>query len=197
MIMNKQDVIKWLLAQENNEKMPKYIEAHNVNRMQVMIDGNWTNIVYAWGILLMSDKYAYFETDDERGYISDLKRFSSEQEACEYAKKMLEMKLRAYGGNSKSDMAVRYIENTYNYSESRAKKMVENLCAHKDIFEEFFEYVRLGKFAIIGVTVRDYTAEKLFNEYNLSPLGAYNFLIYLREEPDAAVADLKKGLPRR
>lgn len=34
-------------------------------------------------------------------------------------------------------------------------------------------------------------------EYNLSPLGAYNYLVYLIEDPERALADLKAGLPTK
>lgn len=42
-----------------------------------------------------------------------------------------------------------------------------------------------------------YTAEFLSKEYNLSPLGAYNYLVYLIEDPERALADLKAGLPTK
>lgn len=195
--MNKKDIIEWLLVQENNEKMPKYIEVEDVNRMQVKIDGNWCNSVYSWGIVFVSDKWIYFETDDDRGYISDLKRSTNEQEVCEYAKISLQIKLLACNGSSKFDMAARYIQRNYDYSESRAKKMIDNLCLNKDIFEEFFSYLCLGKFKKDGISVCDFSAEKLFNEYNLSVLGAYNYLIYLQEEQEEALIELKIGLKRR
>ena len=38
---------------------------------------------------------------------------------------------------------------------------------------------------------------KLVEDFSLSPLGAYNYLIYLRENPQNALADLKAGLPRK
>ena len=42
-----------------------------------------------------------------------------------------------------------------------------------------------------------YTAETLHRDYNLSPLGAYNYLVYLKEDPNNALTDLKAGLPRK
>ncbi|URZ07088.1 hypothetical protein CLROS_024210 [Clostridium felsineum] len=50
--------------------------------------------------------------------------------------------------------------------------MVKNLYVHNDIFDEFFRYVKLCKLTKVPITVCNYTAEKLFNEYKLSPLGA-------------------------
>ena len=39
--------------------------------------------------------------------------------------------------------------------------------------------------------------EFLSKEYYLSPLGAYNYLVYLIEDPERALADLKAGLPTK
>ena len=48
-----------------------------------------------------------------------------------------------------------------------------------------------------AIVVEGYNAKMLFANYPLSELGAYKYLIYLREEPEAALADLKAGLPRK
>ena len=48
-----------------------------------------------------------------------------------------------------------------------------------------------------GVTVEGYQAKRLLNEYSLSPLRAYNMLIYLREEPEEALQKLKEKSPNR
>lgn len=98
------------------------------------------------------------------------------------------------------DRAVRFIENEYGYSNDRARRMAEQIFKHKNIFEEFLNYVRVGKMRKkdrTHVLVCGYTAEKLFNEYNLSPLGAYNYLVYLAEEPQQALQDLQDGLPTK
>ena len=43
----------------------------------------------------------------------------------------------------------------------------------------------------------EFTAQNLATNYPLSALGSYNYLIYLREIPEKALADLKAGLPIR
>lgn len=48
-----------------------------------------------------------------------------------------------------------------------------------------------------NVIVEGYTAKRLADETILTSLGAFNFLIYLREEPKEALADLKAKLPRK
>lgn len=47
------------------------------------------------------------------------------------------------------------------------------------------------------IKVEGFTAQHLATNYPLSALGAYNYLIYLREMPEKALADLKAGLPTR
>lgn len=116
------------------------------------------------------------------------------------AKARLYRKYLSLQGNLKEDMLCRYIMQKYGYSEKHAKTMVNQMAPHHDIFEEFFHYALTGEFQKEDGTqtvVCGYTAEKLNSDYNLSPLGAYNYLVYLKEEPQRALKDLKDGLPRK
>ena len=76
---------------------------------------------------------------------------------------------------------------------------IKELTRYSDIFEEFINFILAGeKFnESSNVIVEGYTAKRLADETILTPLGAFNFLIYLREEPKEALADLKAKLPRR
>lgn len=56
-------------------------------------------------------------------------------------------------------------------------------------------YIRL--FTPNPIKAEGFTAQHLATNYPLSALGAYNYLIYLREMPEKALADLKAGLPTR
>ncbi len=97
-------------------------------------------------------------------------------------------------------IAVRFIQKDYGYGENRASKMAEQLFAYGDIFEEFLNYIcskQLCKADGTKLEVQGYTAEELCRGFNLSPLGAYNYLVYLKEEPEKALEDLKRGLPRK
>ena len=185
---------------ENADKLPKYILVSDVSDSQVLIGDEWKNVIDSWGILYKDNTYIYFETDSERGYLSYIKKFDNEQSVCEYAYGTLKVKGNTSVASNPLDMAIKYIENKYGYSNNRAKKMAEQIFRHDEIFEEFFNYIRIGKMRKkdrTQVTICDYTAEKLFNEYDLSPLGAYNFLVYLKEEPERALEDLRNGLPKR
>ena len=47
------------------------------------------------------------------------------------------------------------------------------------------------------ISIEGYTAERLVTSTYLRPVGAYSYLIYLREKPKEALEDLKRGLPRK
>lgn len=76
---------------------------------------------------------------------------------------------------------------------------IKELYRHPDIFGEFINYILAGEEfeEAEALTVEGYTAKRLTEETILTPLGAFNYLIYLREEPQEALADLKARLPRR
>ena len=89
-----------------------------------------------------------------------------------------------------------YLSYNANYSDKRKKSILCKLHKYGDIFNEFYCFV-LRETYEDGVVEEGYCASKLVNEFHLSPLGAYNYLIYLREDPDNALAYLKAGLPRK
>ena len=81
------------------------------------------------------------------------------------------------------------------YNEDRIMETIEKLKKYGDIFFEFYDFVLYENFPTEdGIEVEGYTAEKLCNTTMLNPLGAYNYLIYLRDNPEEALANLKSGL---
>lgn len=93
---------------------------------------------------------------------------------------------------------IEYILHHMKLSETRANKSYEKIARYTDILKEFYQYIMDDeRFVTNPLKVEGFTAQHLVTNYPLSPLGAYNFLIYLREMPDRALADLKAGLPTR
>ena len=90
-----------------------------------------------------------------------------------------------------------YLRTVSDYSEKRLDMIIQKLNTHRDVFLEFYDYVLWERFVDSPMAVEGLTAPYLAANYPLSPLGAYNYLIYLREMPEKALADLKAGLPRR
>lgn len=87
----------------------------------------------------------------------------------------------------------KYLLDELGLSERRADESIEKISQHKDIYLEFAKYVSTRKFSDNGVTACGYTAEALYEKYPFSPLGAYNYLISLRQKPEQALNQLKKG----
>lgn len=104
-----------------------------------------------------------------------------------------------YEYNGCNKLLLNILKNDYKMTEKRAVLSIQKLQSHKDIYEEFESVVTLGGFPIGKdvICVEGFTAEKLNRDYPLSVLGAYNYLIYLRECPLEAKEDLRKGLPRK
>lgn len=90
-----------------------------------------------------------------------------------------------------------YLCTVSDYSEKQLKLIIEKLSTYKDIYFEFYYFVLDEKFPEDAIIVEGVNAQQLVTNYYLSPLGAYNYLIYLREMPENALADLKAGLPRK
>lgn len=68
------------------------------------------------------------------------------------------------------------------------------LYQYVDVLLEFGRYLMNIK-PQNPIAVHGYTAEKLMQTTYLSHLGAYNYLIYLRNKPEEALDNLRKGLP--
>lgn len=199
MAMKKEELLEWYNS-ICHEQMPIYIEADDANNSQLLVNGEWKNIVFAWALFFDGHKWKYAETDSERGCILDVKPFETESAAVEYAKNILSKIYLSIKSNSKAEMLCRFIQKKFGYSGKRANTMVNQMAKHTDVFEEFFNYVRVGRFCKKDrsqTQVHGYTAEFLSKEYNLFPLGAYNYLVYLIEDPERALADLKAGLSTR
>ena len=89
-----------------------------------------------------------------------------------------------------------YLSFSTDYSDRRKQAILNKFHKYGDIFNEFYYYV-LREIFEDGVVETGYYASKLVKEFNLSPLDAYNYLIYLREDTQNAIAGLKDGLQKK
>lgn len=106
MTLNK--LLQEITKLNNVDKLPKYVKVSDVSWSQIMINNKWQNSVYKWGICKKDKKYIYFETDDERGYVFNLKYFNTEEDAVQYAYNVLLLK-----------------NNTFDAEEKRKKKILK------------------------------------------------------------------------
>lgn len=199
--MNLENYFNKLKSDFPKVNLPGIFEAEDYKESQLKINGIWTNYLYGCGVIQKNDRYIYLETDQERGYISVVKEFESNELLEQYICNRFSIIANASRDSiSKEEMAVRFVQQKYNYSEKQSRRMVAQIAKHREIFEEFFNYIRVSKLCKKDgsqVSIGGYTAEKLMNENNLTTLGAYNYLVYLLEEPEEALKDLKNGLPKK
>ncbi len=99
----------------------------------------------------------------------------------------------------RNDLIADYLSSTGKYSEKRQTEIIEKLNKYRDLFFEFYDYILDEQFVKddVAIKIEGFTAKSLATKYPLSPLGAYNYLIYLRETPQKALADLGAGLKRK
>jgi hypothetical protein len=91
------------------------------------------------------------------------------------------------------EMLVDYLCTEYNMSQDYAVDRVCQIGRYKDIYFEFVDYVKNRAFKKDALTIEGYTAKMLSENYSLSAVKAYEYLIYLLREPQNALADLKSS----
>ena len=109
-----------------------------------------------------------------------------------------EAEARSYAFHAFDSEVVRLMRERFDLSLKRAVLALEKLSAHPDVYQEFTA-VLTGKALPAGqaITAEGFSAQQLHTQYPLSLLGAYNYLIYLREAPQEALGNLARGLPRK
>ncbi len=90
-----------------------------------------------------------------------------------------------------------YLKNVIQLNDYRITQEYDGIHEHQDIESEFVKYIQNDFENIDMIIVEGYSVKKLVDEFPLSVLGAYNYLIYLRTNPSEALLDLQKGLPRK
>lgn len=90
----------------------------------------------------------------------------------------------------------KYLKEECVLNEYRAEQEYQGLHKYKDIEQELINYILNNLDEKNIIQVEGFTVKDLHEQYPLSILGAYNYLVYLRENPKEALINLKKGLPR-
>ncbi len=176
--------------------LPCYIEAEDLSESLFKCRGDWLAMPDRWGVVHKDGKYIFFITaDDDIGRIWHTEEQVDEDSLVEYIKKKFDIRMAAAAhASTDSDLMRRFIQRVYGYSENKAADVVAQFSEYEDIFDEFqcFQrYHRMEQERGTKVTEQGYTAEKLVETYHLTEVEAYQFLIRLREKPEAALKDLK------
>ena len=118
----------------------------------------------------------------------------------DYVKLIKEVERNSWNYHPYDDIVIEKIKNYFKLNQRIAVECMEELEKHPDIQKEFLNGLQESAFVFIKdnpISVQGYTAKYLFENYPLNELGAYNYLIYLRESPEEAQEKLKQGLPRK
>lgn len=158
-------------------------------------DPDWDKRPFTYGISKNEDGYSFFFTNERGGTLSEV-TYKTENEACNNLYKRLENDRKKYKVKLLRKIK-QYLTANYHLSNKRVEEVAEKLLKHYPIADEFYRTVNFGFPLYNPVKVKGHTAQSLYNNYNLSILGAYNYLIYLEKNPEQALKDLKHGLPRK
>lgn len=159
------------------------------------------------GILLIEQyghTYIRYVAGEVADYILQIKICEEERRQLLAKRISMESVLNFHENQEKSSVSERqtslikdYLLSTDTYSEQRIATILQKLQKYGDIFFEFYDFVLQERFLENGMVIEGYTAQMLTEQFRLSPLGAYNYLIYLRDMPEKALADLRAGLPTK
>lgn len=97
------------------------------------------------------------------------------------------------------DVVADFLRSRYGLDEQGAKETWEYLCQDFEVLNEFKYFVLNNDFVPDDLCVKrnNYSAKKIFESTYLEEIGAYNYLVFLKNNPARALEKLKAGLPRK
>lgn len=150
--------------------------------------------------------WTVFVTDDERGIETKRRKLSTEKAAIEYLIELCDSQNFAHYSNTvmenfedKEPIIIKYIKSEYGYSDTKARKTLSYLLQVKAIAFELLHFIENGSFVSdrYASVFSGYTVKRISTETNLTVLGAFNYMVFLKQNPREALSNLEKGLPRR
>ena len=108
---------------------------------------------------------------------------------------LMMIELRENPKEAKKKLLCRFVRMKYGYSEADAADAVERISKHEDIFAEFYEFARSGEMerviewnGVLKVAKLNKfgTAENSVNEFHMTELEAYLFMVEAIENPKEA-----------
>lgn len=147
-----------------------------------------------------------FYSADGRNHIEEVV-MNSEDEAFDEIFNTVNVELRSFTNKFVSrDIAklpkqifCDFLRKKYSLTTKQIDDTWDYLKQDMHVLFEFKHYIATGEFVPEkhSYKVQGYSAEKLYKTTYLEVLGAFNYLIYLRNKPKEALLNLEKGLPIR
>lgn len=93
----------------------------------------------------------------------------------------------------------KYMSREFSLKDERLERAIDKITCYRDICEESLYWINNQCFVDDNrcLKIEGFSAKKLYETTYLQPIGAYNYLVYLRNNPQAALENLKSGLPRK
>ena len=90
-----------------------------------------------------------------------------------------------------------YLRCIEHYSYRNIVETIDALKTWPSLYNEMYWTLLYEKFPDKPVTAEGYTAQKLYETTFLTVIGAYNYMLFLKNDPKQALELLDKGLPRK
>lgn len=161
----------------------------------------------AHGVYEKEGQWIYYSADERNHIYED--NLNNEDEAFDKMlrtvfldldlKRFLTISIDEEIAKIKKETVCQFIQDTYSLSEKYAEEAWNYLKQDMHVLFEFKYYVVKGEFVPekYCYKVQGYSAEQLNKTTYLEVLGSFNYLIYLGNKPQEALANLQKSLPRR
>lgn len=97
------------------------------------------------------------------------------------------------------DTVAEFLNRKYGLDEQGIKETWEYLCQDFEVLNEFKYFVRKNEFVPEDLCIKrcGYSAKQIYEATHLEEIDAYNYLIFLKNNPNRALERLKAGLPRK
>ena len=78
---------------------------------------------------------------------------------------------------------------------AQAEEIFQGISKHYDLYRELYFYSKNGRLRTwYPAHAKRQTAQDIIDRTGLSPIGAYRYMLYLKHQPEEALAKLEKGL---
>ena len=147
-----------------------------------------------------------FVTDDERGIECERHKVPTEEAAAAWLSDHCESCNFAHFENvviehfeEKAPFILEHLKRKCGYSDEKARKTLDYLLQVKVTAFEYWYFLNYGCFVPDKYANKHFgwTAKRIAKETVLTDLGAFNYMIYLKQQPEEAIRNLEKGLPRK
>lgn len=194
-----------MLKREFLEKMDEY--GINLEDYQIVID-EYVPVSYFLGVYQRKNEWIIYEVGDRNNVDIMYEELSENKIFEEFYQEVFERlrSLRYVTINiskqviqTSEEYVCNFLQKKYHISKFDAKDIWHDLKYDFHVLNEVKYFTLNNKFVPSNdcYKVEGYSAQDIYEKTYLTEIGAYNYLIYLKEDPEQALKDLKNGLPRK